>query len=626
MAFQAMRNSVENLIPDIIFIGSGGTSPCLCSLDFETNEIQDIVKLGDNQSIYSIDANTDNEMIAVGTKDGQLCVTPFFINNNTTIPIGAPILSVCWIDNSTIALSDIAGNFMLWDLQSYKPIKFFKTNGETICRILNTKDGLIISLSANGRVCWWDVDSDNYIHSVSTEVSDKLKALLPFKFWPATNSIVYPGKDGQINIINLENHNIKKINAHTGDVYAMTVQNEYIVTVGMKDCKMKFWGHDSDQPISNISVPQNIIGINTSSRDSDKFLLIKKNGTAGVYQIVGNKIEFISNLPGTDYRISHKPTAYELKTYFLQKNMSEINEVICRIREHSPDDSGDDLNHLHSKLEDAGYRHISLSLKAYAARQAGESLKELECYSALYRFIKHNTEIIDPISFEKYADILSRYWQIHEANTICNQILADTSGYNFTIDQHNISRHAAMLDHNHIIEPDIPIEEIIKSSSIIDKAFTGRYVISRLAHNTCKNICLNCNEVLTRYASDNNLSEKTWLPEAQEEDVWWLSEKVEQYSVIKFVFREINTLQFIIHVLPSEYGTIITPLVIFNWIPTGKIESIQANNQSALSTFANLRNNPFANNSIGTVHNAVNQSIRKLLTIANKGKIPNVFI
>ena len=83
--------------------GSGWKNPRLDILDISRSEIPQVVSFPELHRIYAVDINPENDLIAIGSKDGIIHLIDNSAFRNTDefelkkrINHGAPILSVCW--------------------------------------------------------------------------------------------------------------------------------------------------------------------------------------------------------------------------------------------------------------------------------------------------------------------------------------------------------------------------------------------------------------------------------------------------------------------------------------------------------------------------------------------------
>ena len=105
-----------------VLLGTGGSKPGVEIYDTDSAKIEIIHSLPDGESVYALKISPDGKTLAAGTKKGFLyLITPDTEAQNDQgyavrrIIHGAPILSVCFLDSTNLAVGDTAGRCLIWE-------------------------------------------------------------------------------------------------------------------------------------------------------------------------------------------------------------------------------------------------------------------------------------------------------------------------------------------------------------------------------------------------------------------------------------------------------------------------------------------------------------------------------
>jgi len=228
-------------------------------------------------------------------------------------------------------------------------------------------------------------------------------------------------------------------------------------------------------------------------------------------------------------------------------------------------------------------------------------------------------------SMEKYGALLEKTWHVPEAADICKQILDIDPDHRLHLQPDNLAAIARLIkDENWIIEPDIPIEDIIKSASLIRKRFAGRYLIRGLSPDSCGGSRLTPELIVEKYEKVRSESQRVELPAAKPEKVWWLSRTASnEVQLITFgegATNAIRGLQFGIRLSCGDLDTAVSPVVLFDWRAVPAHDSVEQGNEEALRALMRIRDNTLSNPYLGGVHKTAIQALRRLITENRPGR------
>ena len=611
--------------PDIAFLGAGGNKPRVEAISAETGETWKLVEFPPEHSAYALDLSSEDGSLAIGTKGGLIYIVASVQDRKTFKPAkpieliqGRPVLSVCWVSKSLLAVSDTAGRCLLWHIDKESPLQPLETSEGVICCLLNVGDGMLVGLSSEGKLLFWQISLAKLVRQIDVSSPPPISALVRMVYWPVKRVLACPGTGGCLSLYDLENSKLMTLQAHEGVFYAISVWNDSIITVGLEDRRLKIWQSASGKPAYDFQVPDAVTSAGVSGGVPTKVLLVGTQGTVRRYTLKAGKLELINSLPGEDYRAVATPDPEKLKAFFLEQKENEVRQIATFIKENMNQATEQDIEGRHARLIDLGYEHISLPLRVEQADQKGDIVEGLKFCSSLMGIIQQNHPMACP-SMERYAGLLERAWQISEADALCRRILAINPDYPFMIKPDNLSQIVKLFEEtNWVLQTDIIIEKLIDSATVIGKHFYGRYVINILEPDICEWVKLSPDLIANKYEEVRKKFGEGDLPMAKVEKVWWFhpDEKFEM-EIITFGNHSQNGvtgLQFALQVLCSDLTTEVYPVVLFDWRDIRQDLSIELENERASKVLSGLRKNDRINSYLTEVHKVLNHALQPLVT------------
>ena len=610
---------------DTIILGTGGQTPRVELFDGDSGETRKIIELDTGHSAYAIDIDSESGRIAVGTKGGLLYVVPNAHNEDPMkstsrmkLVQGAPVLSVCWINKTLLAVSDTAGRCLLWHTNQDRDPQSLQVMEGDICCLSRLSDSTLAGLSSEGNLLFWQTMESQLITTVHVPKPPSKKALVRMVYWPVNKALAFPGPEGHLTIFYLENGTKKDLDGHMGDFYAVSLWRENLLTVGMEDGYLKIWQPETDKPKHEIKVPKGIISAGFTGTSKHNILLIDKQGKAGTYSLGDSNLQLIEVLPGKDYRTITTPDPERIQAFYLQKREDEARSIITEIQDKIDRAPDDVIDRLHSRLVELGYGHISLMLQAEQAEQKGDFIEALTFRLSMMKILpKKDPKTV--ISIEKYAALLEKLWHLTDADDVCQRIMEIDPNYKFDLENNKLARNANLVrNNNFVIEPDIPIEKIIISANIIEKQFMGRYLMKRLSIESCGRVRLSPKIIAEKYNMFIEHKQNEGLPKAITERVWWISrESVDEIDIVTFgdgQTSSIKGLQFALQVSSVVTDTLVAPLLVFDWRKVSETISIREENDKAFHALKRMERNKQSNLYISAVSGALRYAIRLLIT------------
>jgi hypothetical protein len=234
---------------------------------------------------------------------------------------------------------------------------------------------------------------------------------------------------------------------------------------------------------------------------------------------------------------------------------------------------------------------------------------------------------------EKYAALLKKAWHIIEACEVYRRILTIDPMYHLDEKIQNLEIYEQHLNdvETCIIEPDIELTEIIKSSTAIGKLFKGRYLIRKLDKVKYSQAEINPDLFVNKYEKNCHDYKGAKLPTAMHECVWMISrDKVEKSNLVTFLEDKssaIQGLQFALEIITCASETVVIPELFFDRRNPSLQEPIDEVNRNASIQLDRIIKNNLSTPYIISHHRAANMILRRLFTekISHIGESTHAF-
>ena len=606
-----------------LILGAGGALPHVSSYDIDSGKIRTLIDLPHGHSVYSIDIDFAESMIAMGTRGGLIKIVsdPAKKEGEGLTPLtliqGAPLLSICWIGKAMLAASDSAGRCLLWKTDYEALPEPLEVKNGYICCLTKIDTDTLAGLSSTGDLHFWHLSDQQLFRVIKGPCPPPIKALVHMVYWPGRQALAWPSQAGHLGLFDPEKDEIELLHAHEGEFYAILEQGDNLLTAGMRDSRLKIWNAAADKPVRDYSIPGGIISMGTTGREKTRILFVGINGIATCYSLEKNKVRAIREIQGKDYRTITSPSWKKAQALHGRQRTTEIEQILTEIQSSIGRAEKSVIEALHTRLTDLGYEHVSLAVRADQASQSGDMVEAIRFSSALMNLLPKNTLKTCP-SMEKYAGLLQEMWHFPEADALCKRIMDIDPGYPFTLKSSKIEEFAKIINGKQwLIDPDIPIEQVIKTATIIRRPFSGRYVIKTLQPENSQ-IRLDPEAITKKYEQLRKENGKQDLPSAVIERLVRISKTgVHESAYMMFgdgKTHNIRGLQMVLQILPSDLGTVVMPVILFDWRDVLPEETVQESNERAEKALNNIRNNASSDQYLSAVYRAAKYALRRILT------------
>jgi len=605
-----------------ILLGKGGSKPGVTVFNTESNQAERLHSLPDGQSVYAISLSPDGNTLAAGTKNGflyKITYEPDAKDNPENaiqkIIHGYPILSTCFLDTTNLAVSDTAGRCLTWDLAGeVEPQKLYGGK-DMVCSLFQLANNNLAGISSAERLLIWDWPQQKIIQELEIPKLPTWSALVKPVYWRKEDSWVWPGQNGVIVFYRVHHNDIHTICAHEGDIYAITVCDDQLWTIGKNDGDLKCWETGRDEPVKSIDAPLGIISVAVWG---NKVLLVNEKGMAGIYEFSNSQFGFIQMLSGCGYRIAIGPDLEKSNAALKQKENQLVKQIIAQIESKIVSHQWSDLNDLHEQLIRMGRKDASLVLRGKEARAKDDIVGELISYNNLTGSISIK-ESGTKDHWKRYAQLLEDAWLPNNAYEVYQQLSkmypADQS---CAVNAERLEEVVKVLEGNeYIIDTDTPLALLIKSAMVVNQPFVGRYRIKTLDEvNTWGTIILP-DSLVGKYERIRQNAHKVPLPRGQQKELWWLlTGKKEQVCVVIFASSApdfLSSLEFGIKFLNGGLQPVLRPVILFNAGEKSANISVKEHNKCVLNKLREIENKDLSNKWLQVVHEKVSEVIGRLI-------------
>jgi hypothetical protein len=558
-----------------ILWGQGGNRPGVHIYDVDTRQTNHECSLPAGQSVYSLDMSPDGSRLAVGTKSNLLYHVRCFQQNEengqiefSKIVQGYAVLSICFWDSDRVVAADVSGRCLLWHLEDTQHPRELPTGCSTVYSLFRLTDGSLAGLALDGKLLTWKWPARRIARKVDISLAPEHSALVKPVYWASSGAWAWPGRNGIIMLWPDNSDEVSIIEAHSCDVYAVSVCGDRLVTVGRKDGKLKIWNCSETEPSQQYTAPLGVIAATAWTDPEPNFILADDRGSAGLYTVNAAALCFVQGLQGRDFRVFFGPDQACLELAASRRRTRRAQDVADEIRRIHRDQEPIDAKELHDELVQLGYEHVSFELRAEAARQRDDLISEL----------KYSKQVAELISYEepgaeefllRYMELLELLWQHVIAHRLGEQLVERYPHDELIESVRRLQSYTECLNAGgFVIESDVSLNVLTRTAEIMGTPSCGRYNIARHdpIHTDVSDLAPS--DLIGEYdrlcAGYRDVS----LPQAKQVKVSWLSAtEIEHVDMVVFDGARsspVPGLEFALKIYDAGLQTILVPVALFN--------------------------------------------------------------
>ena len=605
-----------------LFLGAGSREPGLWQLDTDTN-LTEIVSLPTGRGIYALDMDPDSGLVVLGTRNGQIKLLHWPDAERNGEPMrcqtfyqGEPLLALCLLEDNRLAATDTTGRCLLWHIvanpQAPRPLE---TTGEVICSLVRLPEQQLVGLSAQGQLIFWSIPDGAICRQLCGPRPPARLALVPLRFWPQKQMLIYPAQNGSLAYYRLDDTTIQGGPGHTGDCYVILPAGDRLITIGRDDGLCKRWKDLPLEPSSQYSLAQGVIAGELWQDCGQKLILIFEQQTAGLYELTLDKVHLIQTLTADSYRTVVGPSLENRRAYHWQQQTASAQTLTEEIRQKIDTRRMEGLQEDYEKMITLGFANIALALQAYQAAQDNETLTELRLRHRLHQEFQDDATYI-PTCLQRYGLILEKLWRLQQAQAIYGRRV---TGSEPGPASDWLSQAVEIINTNcWLIEPDRGLTELIEAATIVGQRFTGQWLLKSYTPLTLSDRGLNATDIVNKYRQVQTENQRTHHTAVDHQVTPWLSrESLQEADLIYFrdpAHCATPRLHWVLRIETKPAHTLLTPLIIVDAGNQASQNEAQTHNQTLLNVVNPLGDNPLTDPGLQDIQRGIVQTLRRLRT------------
>ncbi|MGA2499569.1 MAG: hypothetical protein ABSH20_17670 [Tepidisphaeraceae bacterium] len=460
-------------------LGRGGSQTGATVLDVEPPTPRIAQSICAEDRVYAIDVDVERRVLALGTRSGRVDILAADgsaageMTRRLTRVLGRPILSVCWVGKSLLAVSDAGGRVCLWHLESEDGPRFRElgVDNDIVCSLVS-RDDRLIGLTRRGRIVQWTLPDGEVRGQLEAPPPPARLSLARLQAATEDNGMFfYPSAAGELVEVDTSAGGIRTWEVHEGDLQVVCPLEQgliTLITVGQRNGTAKLWrsaaqGYQLEQ---TLQAPAGMISGQTMP-DGHRLMLVDEAGRAGIYVIGGDRLELEAAIEGEGYRVVAGPAAAKLAAWRREQRADSAQALretlLMRISQNDTSALEPEL----AQLEQLGHPAMALELRAQAAAGEGNPVAEL---SALHRLAQLTADAAT-------GDVMLRYVELLEGAGLFQEALAVQQRTQKAQEIRRLSALASALAAPAVvIKPSLPLAATIEAATVVGRPFSGAWV------------------------------------------------------------------------------------------------------------------------------------------------------
>lgn len=577
------------------FLGMGGLHPGVLRIPPEEGEALRLLDLPSGHSVYALDLDPQNRHMAAGTRDGRIEILALPRDNGTGAEVvasleqGAPVLSVCFVGDGRLAATDTRGRCLLWEpfAHPHTP-SVLKTKGETICSLLSLPEGGLLGLSSRGQLLRWEIQGEKLVAAVAGPAPPAKLALVNTALGPKGKAAAYPGADGSLVLCDLASMQLQSYMAHRDGFYAVFTLDQEFCTVGASDSLIKGWSESTGSLSWQCRAPANVIAGRQAGTRGGQVLLITRQGQAQFCALEAGQLRLQQTLGASECRTVAAVLPQIRRDYLHGMRTAKARLLLDQIQKDLVDGRTKNLEPLLGEMEILGYQATSLELRARQAALDQNLMAELQARRTLIQILSDNAPGTRE-SLDRYADVLEKGWQVHEALAMRNRSApADRdSARNWLLQTSQ-----CMRDESWIAQADVPVPTLLQAATMVGQPFAGRWVLQALGNIPIPEARLSPGDIVDKYHRVKAEDGRAGLPVATTCTVPWLSRQMPRVVPTMFLDgladQATEGLEVAVQILQDGLGTVLLPFAVFRVRPRRAEEPVEEHNRHVAQDLARI--------------------------------------
>jgi len=621
----------------LVVLGSGSHEPGIHAFDAKESQAHKVFSLEHGDSAYSIAVSPLGNVLAVGTRGGNL----YLLDTETTSapavgtevvsPTAAyrsPILSLCFAGQHRLVVATADGTFWASSTDPKHPQKL-KTNGDVVCALVAVSETEVFGLSPTGHLFGWSIPEGHCSRRHCGPPPGDVWGVVKIEHWATASALAYGAQNGDLVLCPMTGRDCKVLPAHAGELYAITSNTQHLLTAGRHDGRVKLWDMRSTTPVFECRHPFEPTSAAFIMDEHPCFVLVDVHGHASVFEVDARRetLRCMADLPGRSYRAVIGPDLVAQREERITQCTARIKEILENTVPKLLDRPlYQDVTSCCQELVNMGYPHVAMWVRAEIAARQENVLEELGHRHEL----QQNCAVTDDWSIrasEQYADLLMTLWRFREASNLLSKLAIGSERTDLASKRDVAKRMRDRLATGTAIgDPTDPLDVLIDAATLIGSPFSGRWVVARMPEKGRKDITPTPAKVLGTY--QEKLPALPDCVTVKAEEVVLLSQTGER-QVSALVFEGPDRqgtacFQFLLVAESRGNGFAITPTIVLS--VKGDLDSIDAelHNRGVLALIRDAQNHWVTHSWVAESIRAAGDVMRRVITDLLKKEPSNV--
>jgi hypothetical protein len=615
-----------------ILLGSGGHRPALRGYNLLSGKLTEVLQLPEGDSVYSIAACPEGGLLAIGTKAGRVYLlreqgtdghTELYLAGE--LKCWGAVLSVCFAEPETLAIADTAGGLLLWQTGESGVQERLLESTAVLYALFRLDDDLLAGLTVSGELIVWDLSAERMVEVATISPPPAYVALVKPLYWAHEGVWVWPGQEGSIVVYSHKTGSVRVIGGHAGDVYAITVCGQELITIGAADCQIKRWRLGCDEPVATFGAPEAVISATVWDQKNSQILLVDASGRAAIYSWASGPLELVAVVPGQDYRVALGPEPAAFRSLLLHHEAETVKRLAQQADEQIARGRWDELEPTYQQIIDLRYPQVVCALRGRQARMRDDFLGEFTAYHKLARIVPHDQDGARN-ALRRYAELLELVWDLRGSLSLYQKLSALGPTHDGYLEKiHRLSDHvAAVQKQPYVIEAEIPLPLLVKAAIVSGRKLTGRYQLLSTGATECR-ADISVDEVMERHR--HLVGSKPQSAAVHKMDLCWLSKDRKERTCAIVLSGEDHDLfpylELVIRFFDIQRQTVLIRALVLNADAGSADGTAEQHNKTILDQLACIQNAPLLDSWCQTTYRDMRTAIRQLVTRGRAQRIHN---
>ena len=571
-------------------LGRGGTRPGVSAIDPTGRAEIATQTLANGESVYALARSPGGMRLAAGTKTGR----GLLYTSNTpdggewaaerVLPHhGSAVLSVAFADDDTVIIANASGACWLFRAaDSFAAPVLLDTHDYAFCALCRATTGEIVGLALDGCIAVCDLASTSFVGIAKGPVPTQMAALACLTAWGTPEVLVYPTNEGDLAAIDLNQATVSTRKTVHGPWLAAAVMAEQLITFGLATGQAQMWSPqlEAEPPLP---CPSDVIG--GAGLDDGRLLLVRQDGSAGIYTVQPNGITLQISVEGADYRsclpVDLSAVHQARSDAAAEKARSIAGNALTQLG------IGKGVEEQVAELRPLGYPHVAAVLQAEEAEKTGGLSIALSAYAELTSTL--------PTGAPEAQRVLAKYVETLTAAGLYDYALETSEGHTSEAGQathsHLDSIVSALREDFSLIDGGPEVETVFECASAVGIAASGRWVENRMPPMVCAGLYTDATAVADKWSAVAK-SDPQYMDAVSVVTATCISAgngAVSRFNAAVLLWDDGPRLQLCLCCEQAGTDTVVTPVLVFH-VPAPDTECTPTDhNALALQTYRYVR-------------------------------------